>query len=255
MKKEYERALIIIGVIGIIIGIIIFLTLNIDLAGLMINFTQEYYDSFGEIGVYAAIFLLSIIGNFTIILPVPYLLALASVIIMLPVNPLIIGLFAGLGAAIGELSAWLIGRGAGEVAEIDKKKGRLSKNIKGLKTLINKGFGFPLIILFAATPLPDDVLLIALGMAKYSLKKSLTAAFIGKVIMTMTVSGFSVIAKAFPAGQFVLSLYGLKIVDGTAVSTQNPLVSNITLIITILLIFLIVIIDWEKLFKKFKKKD
>jgi hypothetical protein len=66
----------------------------------------------GEIGLYFAVFLVSIAGNLTVILPVPYVIFLWFLMLFRPwTNALIIGLCAGVGAAVGETSAWLIGRG------------------------------------------------------------------------------------------------------------------------------------------------
>lgn len=254
LNDKQKRILIISGVIGIIALIVLFAFLQIDIAGLMIDITQDYYDSFGELGVYFAIFIISVIGNFTVIIPVPYVLALVSAILVLPVMPVLIGIFSGLGAAIGELSSWLIGRGASEVAQIEHKTSKLAKNIKGLKELIKKGYGFWLTFIFAATPLPDDILLMALGLAKYPLKKALLAGILGKICMALSLSGLIIIAKVWPIGQWFLSLYGLQIVGNTAVSTENPLVSNITTIATIAVIVLIATTDWEAFFKRFKKK-
>jgi len=42
---------------------------------------------------------------------------------------------------------------------------------------------FPVIILFAATPLPDDIVGIVCGIFNYNIKKFLLASFIGKLIM------------------------------------------------------------------------
>ena len=47
---------------------------------------------------------------------------------------------------------------------------------------------FPVLILFAATPLPDDVLGILGGAISYPLKKFLLASFIGKAIMNIALA-------------------------------------------------------------------
>ncbi len=250
MKVRIKRVLLYGINGGLILGIFIYMLMKVDFSSLMINFAQSYYNSFGELGVYISIFILSIFGNFTVILPTPYLLALLSVIIILPVNPIFVGLFAGAGAAIGESTAWLLGRGAREVAKVDKKKTMVSKNVEELNNMIKKGYGFPLVILFAVTPLPDDVLLIALGLANYSLIRTLIAMFIGKVIMTMSLAGFATLSKIFPPGQFILSLYGINVADGKIASSQNPFMSNVMTVATIAVIFLLFAVDWKSLLRK-----
>jgi membrane protein DedA with SNARE-associated domain len=64
------------------------------------------------------VFIISIFGNFTIFFPVPYVIALIviSAVIGFPgVNPILLGLVGGLGASIGEVTAWLIGKGSQEM--------------------------------------------------------------------------------------------------------------------------------------------
>ncbi|MGQ9721074.1 MAG: hypothetical protein ACUVXA_07105 [Candidatus Jordarchaeum sp.] len=53
---------------------------------------------------------------------------------------------------MGETSAWLIGRGGQELIE-DSSYG---KRLVRYGDLAERGWGIPLIILFAATPLPGD---------------------------------------------------------------------------------------------------
>ncbi|MFA5405851.1 MAG: VTT domain-containing protein [Candidatus Nanoarchaeia archaeon] len=243
-----------LSIIIVIVLLSLFLLLGfsgIDLIGAMINVNDYFYNLLGPWGIYISIFLISIFGNFTIILPVPYMLTIMTALLVMPVNPLILAVFAALGASIGELSAWLLGRGAAEL--IDKK--RYMGKIKGLESLIEKGYGFPLIILYAATPLPDDILLIALGMKKYSLKNSLIASFIGKLLMVLALIFAVFIAKNTFIGQVVLYLFGLDISNGTVTSAGNTFVSTITLTVTFVITMLLIMVDWERVWKRIKKKN
>ena len=56
---------------------------------------------------YLGAFIISIFGNFTILLPVPYTLTIYAFGATL--NPLLLGLVCGLGATIGEFSAYILG--------------------------------------------------------------------------------------------------------------------------------------------------
>ena len=129
---------------------------------------------------YAGAFLISIFGNFTIFFPVPFTITIYAFGATL--NPLLLGLTCGLGSTIGEFSAYLVGMGGRKVIE-----GRYGERLESAKLLIER-YGMAIIFLFALLPLPDDVILIPLGMMRYDLKKALTAAFLGKVAMCTIVA-------------------------------------------------------------------
>ena len=129
---------------------------------------------------YAGAFLISIFGNFTIFFPVPFTITIYAFGATL--DPLLLGVVCGLGSTIGEFTAYLVGRGGREL--IDERYGR---RLEGAKMLVQR-YGMLVIFLFAALPLPDDLILIPLGMLKYSLRKALAAAFLGKVVMCVTVA-------------------------------------------------------------------
>jgi membrane protein DedA with SNARE-associated domain len=129
---------------------------------------------------YAGAFLISIFGNFTIFFPVPFTITIYAFGATL--NPLLLGIACGLGSTIGEFSAYLVGAGGRKIIE-----DRYGERLENAKLLIEK-YGMAIIFLFALLPLPDDVILIPLGMMRYDLKKALTAAFLGKVAMCTIVA-------------------------------------------------------------------
>jgi membrane protein YqaA with SNARE-associated domain len=129
---------------------------------------------------YAGAFLISIFGNFTIFFPVPFTITIYAFGVTL--NPLLLGLTCGLGSTIGEFSAYLVGMGGRKVFE-----GRYGERLESAKLLIER-YGMAIIFLFALLPLPDDVILIPLGMMRYDLKKAMIAAFLGKFAMCTIVA-------------------------------------------------------------------
>jgi membrane protein YqaA with SNARE-associated domain len=124
---------------------------------------------------YAGAFLISIFGNFTIFFPVPFTITVYAFGATL--NPLVLGLVCGIGSTVGEFSAYLIGVGGRKVIE-----GRFEERLESAKRLIQR-YGATIIFFFALLPLPDDVILIPLGVLRYDLKKVLGAMFLGKTIM------------------------------------------------------------------------
>lgn len=129
---------------------------------------------------YAGAFLISIFGNFTVFFPVPFVLTIYAFGSTL--NPLTLGIVCGAGSTLGEFSAYLIGRGGRRV--IDERYG---KRLETAKLLVQR-YGMAVIFAFAVLPLPDDLILIPLGMLRYNLKKAMTAMFLGKTIMCVAVA-------------------------------------------------------------------
>ncbi|MFQ5647643.1 MAG: VTT domain-containing protein [Candidatus Aenigmatarchaeota archaeon] len=130
---------------------------------------------------YLGIFLVNLVGSASIIFPVPaFFVTFAMGAVF---NPWLVGLAAAIGAALGELTGYLIGFAGKEVAE--KKH---SKWLKRAHKWAEKRGVFPLILVFAATPLPDDVTGVIAGLIDYDWRKFLLAAFIGKLIMGLALA-------------------------------------------------------------------
>jgi len=137
-----------------------------------LQWSQEMIASFGYLGV----FVVSFVSTATIFLPAPGFLFIIAASAFL--NPLLVAVVSAAGMALGELTGFFIGKGGGRV--LDRKEKKWLK--KGEKWF-QEGKGFLFIMLFAATPLPDDITGIVGGMFSYDLKKFLLASFLGKLLM------------------------------------------------------------------------
>jgi membrane protein YqaA with SNARE-associated domain len=212
--------------------------LGMSILDIMNNTIQWSLLTFGPIGIYVGVFLISIFGNFTVIFPIPYLF----VLLLLALQPgftlfdgLILGIVAGAGAAIGEITAWLLGRTQTESLEESPTGQQFLK----LRTQIEKGYGGIFIFVYAATPLPDDVLLIALGATKYPLWKALIFCFFGKVALTLLIT----IGAQLPFIQPILiNVFG---------GAQDPIMDTLYLIIGIAIIGLF-FVPWGSLLGKLR---
>lgn len=177
---------------------------------------------------YAGAFMISLFGNFTVFFPVPFAITIYAFGATL--NPLLLGFVCGVGSTIGEFSAYIIGRGGRRV--IDKSYG---KQLETAKLLVQK-YGMSIIFLFAITPLPDDLILIPLGMLRYNLKKALVAMFAGKFLMCTAIAyagkySYSLIMDVFASsgwlgglastGLLIIVLYLLLKVDWTRFIDQD----------------------------------
>jgi len=143
---------------------------------------------------YAGAFVISIFGNFTIFFPVPFAVTIYAFGATL--NPLLLGLVCGLGSMLGEFSAYLVGRGGRRV--IDERYG---ERLEGAKLLVQR-HGMLIIFLFAVLPLPDDLILIPLGMLRYDLRKAMLAMFVGKTLMCIALAYAGLYSYDFVLGVF-----------------------------------------------------
>ncbi len=172
---------------------------------------------------YGGAFLISLFGNFTVFFPVPFAITIYAFGATL--NPLLLGFVCGVGSTIGEFSAYIIGRGGRRVIN-----DRYGKQLETAKLLVQR-YGMAIIFLFAITPLPDDLILIPLGMLRYNLKKALVAMFAGKFMMCTAIAY---------AGRYSYSL----IKDVFASSGWLGGLASTGLLI--ILIYLLLKVDWTK---------
>jgi len=144
---------------------------------------------------YIGIFLISLIGSATIFLPLPS--AIFVFIAGALLNPFLVGLFAGIGSAIGEFTGYALGLGG---RKIMKKKWK--KEIKKIEGLFQNYGGFLVILIFAATPLPDDITGIVAGILRYPIKKYFLASLIGKIVLHLLLA-----YAGFYGTKWVLSVF------------------------------------------------
>lgn len=141
-----------------------------------IAFLVEFlYSSYGLFGL----FLAALVGNATVFLPAPIdlLVFLVGAVITDPWFVLVVAVVAALGAAIGEMSAYILGLlGVKTLQKMNEK--RVEKIFGVGEKLANKGI--PIIFLGALTPFPFDLIGIAAGLVHYDPKKFFAAAFAGK---------------------------------------------------------------------------
>ncbi len=226
---------IVIGLI-IVAGIILWifqepiLQASNDLQSIMTDFVLIY----GYLGA----FLISLIGNLTVLLPIPYVIAIFT-LGSIGLHPLYLGIIGGFGATIGEFSAYAIGRGLSMTELVERYGDRITR----VNELIeNKGF--LAVFFFAVTPLPDDMILIPLGIINYPYRRTLVAMFTGKTIM-VSITAFA--GVAYVTGmEWITFLIGIQSGD-----------TIITLILevwaVILASYLVIRLDWVEIIENFSK--
>lgn len=174
------------------------------------------------IGGYLGIFVVSILGNLLPFIPIPYLIAVYLYASFIPgSNPLLIGIVSGLGAGVGKLIVYLASRGASKLLLSEETKKRYDK----LSSLLGN-WGMIAVFLFAATPSPDDAIIIPLGLMGYNPLKFFIGITLGKILIS--------IATAYTGHMVAKATGGL---------FWTELLVSIILFIIVMLV--ITLINWE----------
>jgi len=141
---------------------------------------------------YPGVFLISLLGNATVILPAPSLAVVFGMGGVL--NPFLVGLVAGVGEALGELTGYLAGYGGQAVVEDWQMSDRLERWMRRN--------GSATIFVLSAIPNPFfDLAGIAAGALRFPLERFLLSCWVGKTIKTTFF--------AFVGAQFINTLESL----------------------------------------------
>ncbi|MFX0155750.1 MAG: VTT domain-containing protein [Candidatus Hodarchaeota archaeon] len=146
--------------------------------------------------------------------------------------PLLVGFIASLGCLIGEMVGYFIGRGASEVISVER-----TENLKKYQQyLVDHPKIAPfLIYLFGLTPLNDDMITVPLGLIKYDVKKTIFWVWFGKLGLMLI---------------FAYNLLNICMFLGG----ENWIFSIVTLYFTVITVYLMLRVDFIKIFQNLKKK-
>jgi membrane protein YqaA with SNARE-associated domain len=127
-------------------------------------------DSLGQLGL-IGVFIASMLSHLTVVardMFIPLFLPLASVY-----HPVVLGAFAGTGAAIGEVTTYFLGWGVAEsIKPPTEAEDRIAR-------WINK-YGLWAVLIVALTPLPDTPIVILAGSRKLPFGKLAIVEILGK---------------------------------------------------------------------------
>jgi membrane protein DedA with SNARE-associated domain len=132
----------------------------------------SFYDDFGYLGI----LLISFVGSIIVFVPIPYFPVLITAAFNDNLDPTLISLSSAIGAVIAKLIIFYASYYG---------RNMLSPKIKGkmipLQRLLGRYGGIGAFIA-AVSPIPDDIVYIPLGLAKYSPWKFAIATFSGKFV-------------------------------------------------------------------------
>lgn len=175
-------------------------------------------------------FISSVLSNATIMIPVPNT-AIILVVAAAGLNPWLLGFLAGIGAGLGELTSYVVGFFG---YKLSREKFR--EQAKALRHLLENRPWFTNILLFlvGALPIPDDIFMIPLGVIRYNIFKAMLPFMVGKIVITTVIALFGAETNLFASGT----------------NEHELLLHGTTLFGTLLIIYLILKTDWERLGKR-----
>jgi membrane protein DedA with SNARE-associated domain len=189
------------------------------------------YEGLGYLGV----LLVSFIGSIIVFIPVPYFPVLVTATLNRNLDPHVIALSSAVGAVAAKMIIFY-----GSYYGRNILSSKTKKRIMPLQRLLGK-YGWAGAFTASLTPIPDDLVYIPLGLAKYSPWKFATAVFAGKLLLNeMIVAGTIFIGRPF--------------VDMLSAEEINPLYLITAAIVTAavmgLIIYFSLRIDWSKIIGK-----
>ncbi len=194
----------------------------------ILSFFDFGYEEYGYIGILIITFFASII----LFIPVPYFPVLFTAGINQNLDPHLVSLSSALGAVIAKLIIFYVSYYGRNILSSKTKKRMLP-----LQRLLSK-YGWPGAFAAALTPIPDDLVYIPLGLAKYNPAKFAIATFAGKFIL----NEFIVFGSVF---------LGRPVVEVLTSENTDPIYLyigvGVSISLLILIIFLYLRIDWGKI--------
>jgi len=179
------------------------------------------------------VILVSLFGNIIPVIPIPYLIIVITIVTTFPQLGIVqVAAVSALGAATGKFVSYGLGYGVREAMAQSRVR------FDSLRRLLG-GSVFLVAFIFAATPLPDDVAYIPMGIMKYSPIKTYISLYTGKFILTLFV-----LYSARRSEEVINSALGGGIV-GSAPSV----------VVIIALSYQMMRVDWERVLVQTQKRS
>lgn len=184
-----------------------------------------------ELG-YIGILLISFVSSLIPFIPIPYFPVLITASFNTNFNPHMISIISALGIVGAKMIIFFISYYGRKILS-DKTK----KRMRPLQNLVSR-YGWFGAFIAALTPIPDDIVYIPLGLAKYNPWKFATATFAGKFLMNESIVWGSI----FLGRPFVENILSSDTTDQTSLIIA-AIVSTIVLAIVV---YFSLRIDWAK---------
>ena len=189
---------------------------------------------FAEVGYYGLGFA-TFFGSLIPFVPVPSFLLLATMSVGDQFNLHILALLAAITATVAKQIIFYISyTGRRIINETTRKR------MRPFERLVKK-YGATAAFVAAATPIPDDLVYIPLGLAKYNPKKFFVATLLGKIVLNYAIV-------------LISHFLGLSIVDPFIKDIDDPITIYIGIIVfgvvLTVMVILLLRLDWARILGK-----
>src|SRR5918996_1568624 len=192
---------------------------------------EELFPFGTELG-YIGILLISFVSSLIPFIPIPYFPILITASFNANFNPHIIAIISALGIVGAKTIIFFISYYGRKILS-DKTK----KRMRPLQNLVSR-YGWFGAFIAALTPIPDDIVYIPLGLAKYSPWKFATATFAGKFLMNESIVWGSI----FLGRPFVEDILSSVTTD----TTSLIIAAVVSTIVLAVVVYFSLRIDWAK---------
>ena len=204
------------------------------MVGNIISDLFAFFEGFGYLGI----LLISFIGSIIVFIPVPYLPILVTAAFNKHLDLNIISLSSTTGAVTAKIIIFYVSYYGNNILNVKTKN-----RILPLQRLLSR-YGWLGAFLAALTPIPDDLVYVPLGLAKYSPWKFASAIFVGKFLLNEGI----VWAAALLGKPFIENFISNNTTNYTPFHVIIGIVASGVVLGIIL--YLIVKTDWAKIIGK-----
>ena len=172
IKKSRQRRLLFLVTLFLVIAVVVSLQLVYGRHPERLTELKAHF--------YWGAFLISLVGNATIIFPGAVLVILSNLGIIIYssaglIGPILVGIMGGVGAAVGETTGYIAGYSGREIVERRKMFVRIEEEVRKWGTLA--------IFLFSLVPFVFDLVGIAAGILRFPFWKFILICGLGRTIL------------------------------------------------------------------------
>ena len=186
-------------------------------------------NTYGYLGLFGASFL----GSLLLFVPMPYFFLVVIASTSSNFDPTIIGIVSAIGATTAKVMIFQLSYTGSKLMSKSAEN-----RLRPFMRLVSK-YGGIAAFLAAITPLPDDLVYIPLGLARYGRMKFILFTLAGKIIFTMSI-----------AWGVRLSIDYVSFFTDVSDTSGAILVTIIFFVIAIITIYMIIKLDWAKVLGK-----
>ena len=235
-------------VFGVSMILVFFYWIALLLIPTLVSLLSQFFEWVTEAAIYLGYpgtFLACLLGSASVVVEVPF----AGVPFVLGglreglsgpfiFDPWLVGVLSGVGATIGDMTSYVLGYGGRRLVDESSSSG-FSKFIEDHPRATPVA-----VFVLAATPLPLDPAVVALGVARYSWWKLFWPCLIGEVIFLTVVSWAGRLSLGW-----LVDLLGV----GGPVTPISATIEVLGIVLLILTVYLVIRLDWSALSSKFRK--